>query len=157
MSTKILFGGTIALILLGLYVYLVVYAVMVVLCVTGTNCTSGLTLESFTRGMASGLATIGGLVSALVIAELAITKPGAAPAARLLTRSSSQGTQSSLKIVTFSYLAVWLLTGLVAYIVGPLLHEETLRPLTDLGQSWLGLAVAAGYAYLGINPNGSNG
>ena len=146
MSTKVMFGGAIALILLGLYVYLVAYAVMVVLGV------SGLTVSNFTKGMTYGLATIGGLVSALVIAELAITKPGEPPAARILTASSSQAAQSGLKVVTFIYLAVWLATGLVAFIVGPLQHEDELKSLTDLGQSWLGLAVAAGYAYFGVDP-----
>ena len=36
--------------------------------------------------------------------------------------------------------------------VGYLLHADVLSALTDLGQSWFGIAVAAGYAYLGVEP-----
>ena len=51
----------------------------------------------------------------------------------------------------YVYLAVWTLAGLAAFVVG-LRHPDVLQPLTDLGQSWLGLAVAAGYAYFQISP-----
>lgn len=50
------------------------------------------------------------------------------------------------------YLLIWVITGLAAFVVGSMQHDRVLQPLTDLGQSWLGLAVAAGYAYFGIKP-----
>ena len=99
------------------------------------------------------MATVGGLVSALVIAELAITKPGESPAARVLNTNPSQKAMTILKITTIAYLSVWTLFGLLAFIIGYLQHPGVLQPLTDLGQSWLGLAVAAAYAYLGVNQN----
>jgi hypothetical protein len=46
---------------------------------------------------------------------------------------------------------VWVALGVSAYVVGAMWYPDALKPLTDLGQSWLGLAVAAGYAYFGIN------
>lgn len=97
------------------------------------------------------MTTLGGLVSALVIAELAVTKPGETPAGRVLNTNPSQKAMTVLKITTIAYLAVWMLFGLLAFIFGYLLLPGVLQPLTDLGQSWLGIAVAAAYAYLGIN------
>lgn len=83
---KIAIGGLIAIILLGLYVYSVCLAILVVNCASTTGCTS-YPLSSFTDGMVQALTLVGGLVSALVIAELAITKPGEAPMARALART----------------------------------------------------------------------
>jgi hypothetical protein len=150
MSQKTIFGGVIAVILLGLYVYTVIVALVVTSCLSkGTVCKS-YTKDSFTSGMSVTMAMVGGLVSALVIAELAITKPGQSPAARALNANPSEQAKSILQITTVSYLLVWILFGLLAFIVGFLQHPGILQPLTDLGQSWLGLAVAAAYAYLGI-------
>jgi hypothetical protein len=146
MSTKAILGGVLAYILLILYVYLVWVAISVVYCTPQPVCQ-----EDFNKGMASALALIGGLVSALVIAELALTKRDEAPLARALAPNASASTARALKFVTFGYLAIWVLAGLAALIVG-WRHPEAHQPLVDLGQSWLGLAVAAGYAYFGINP-----
>jgi hypothetical protein len=150
----------------------------------------GMTPQSFTPQMASALATIGGLISALVIAELALTRPGEAPAARVFTAAWTGGAgsgasgagatgvgatgagatkggapgpraggpagggtpQPAAQIVTTLYIVVWLAAGLAAFFFGYLLHADVVPALTDMGQSWLGLAVAAGYAYLGIQP-----
>jgi hypothetical protein len=146
MSTKMVFGGVIACILLGLYAYLVWSAISVVSCTPQPAC-----LADFTKPMASALALIGGLVSALVIAELAITKPGEPPVARALGPDTPALGRSIFKIVTYVYLAVWTLAGLSAFVVG-LRNPDVLQPLTALGQSWFGLAVAAGYAYFGLSP-----
>jgi predicted metal-binding membrane protein len=145
------FGGLIAVILLGLYVYAVRTAIVIVNCVFTSGCTT-VNVASFTEGMKLSLTLIGGLVSALVIAELAITKPGEAPMARILAPNSSARAQNVLKIVTFLYLLVWLATGLLGFIVGYIKHPGVLQPLSDLGQSWLGLAIAAAYSYFGIKP-----
>ncbi len=32
-------------------------------------------------------------------------------------------------------------------------HPDVLPALTNVGQSWLGLAVAAAYGYFGLSPN----
>ncbi len=151
MSQKAIFGGAIAIILLGLYVYTVIVALFVVTCMSQGETCQTFTAGSFTTGMAMTMATVGGLVSALVIAELAVTKPGDTPVARVLNADPSEASQSILKITTITYLLVWTLFGLLAFIFGFLLYPNILQPLTDIGQSWLGLAVAAAYAYLGIN------
>lgn len=144
MSTKV-FGGVIAFILLGLYVYLFMEALSVVGCTPQPGCLGG-----FNERMAAALALIGGLISALVVAELAITKPGEAPMARALDPQAPPSTSRTVKILTATYLAVWTLVGLIAFVIG--LRSTELQAISDLGQAWFGLAVAAGYAYFGIRP-----
>lgn len=147
---QVVFGGVIAVILLGIYLHLIRVAYLVVDCVTTSGCTK-YDVTYFNDGMAQALSIVGGLVSALVIAELAVTKPGEAPAARALADNASDRAKSVLKIITAVYVLTWILAGLVAFFMG-LYHPKVLLPVTNLGQSWLGLAVASSYAYFGIKP-----
>jgi hypothetical protein len=151
MSMKFVFGGVIAIILLLIYVYAIVVGIGVVnTCVATQGCSSA-PPESFNTGMVTSLTLIGGLVSALVIAVLAITEPGEAPGVRAFGLTDAQASHLVLNITTGLYLGVWVLAGLAAFFVGFMLHPGVLQPLTDLGQSWLGLAVAAAYSYFGLN------
>lgn len=148
---KPLVGGLVAVVLLGLYVYSVVFAIRVVNCLSAEGC-SHLTRDSFTSGFAATMSTVAGLVSALVISELAITNPGDTPARRILGPDAELRDITILTIVVILYLVAWVATGVAAYVVGAMWYPGTLQPLTDLGQAWLGLAVAAAYAYFGIRP-----
>jgi hypothetical protein len=148
---RALFGTLIAVILLGLYAAAVVFAISVARCLATPGCSS-FKAESFTTGFTLVLSTVGGLVSALVIAELAITEPGKAPAARLLPATPSPRMTSTFTAITVGYLLIWLAAGLAAFVAGTLLYPGKLQPLTDLGQAWLGLSVAAAYSYFGIRP-----
>ncbi|HEX6899222.1 MAG TPA: hypothetical protein VF789_05890 [Thermoanaerobaculia bacterium] len=170
MSSKVAFGSLIALILLGLYVYLVWSAVSVIACLprdtrhdpppisvsdpsrpasrtAGQQCH-----DRFTPDMGSAMAFIGGLLAALVIAELAITPPGKAPAAHALAADASSQAKSILRVVTTIYLAVWVFCGLCALVIG-WHYPLAVPPLTDLGKAWFGLAIAAGYSYFGLTPS----
>lgn len=142
-----IFGGLISVILLGVYVHLITVAVEVVDCGGAANCTA------FNDGMAQALSVIGGLVSALVIAELAIAKPGEAPGARVLDAGASVGAVRTVTIVSVLFVLVWIGAGLTAFMVG-LYHPKALPVLTTHGQAWLGLAVSAAYAYFGLSPGG---
>jgi hypothetical protein len=147
---KAIFSAVVATLLLVIYVYLVWHGVDVIRCISDGTC-SDLTANDFNDRMASSLALIGGLVSALVIAELAITKPGEAPAARLVAADTQAKRKGLMKLVTGVYLIVWLIAGLSAFLYGYLWAEpDALPPLADLGQAWLGIAVGAGYAYFGV-------
>lgn len=146
------FGGAIAVVLLGLWVYLIVTACQVVVCTGTPGCTTH-PAAAFNDVMAQALAVIGGLVSALVIAELAITRSGETPAAHVLAANATPRAKLILKIVSTLYVSAWLVAGLAALLVG-MQHPHVLRPLTSVGQSWLGLAVAAAYAYFGLRPSG---
>jgi len=148
---KAIAGGLIAVVLLGLYAYLIYVGCVVVNCVSGGACTAN-TAAGFNDVMAQALSVIGGLVSAFIIAELAITQQGAAPAARLLSADASPRATNILRWVTGIYILVWLAAGLAAFLVG-MRHPSALPALTNIGQTWLGLAVAAAYAYFGIGPS----
>jgi hypothetical protein len=142
-------GGVIAIVLLIFYVLLVHRAVHIVNCASTPACT-GATVSSFNDVMSQAMSVLGGLVSALIISELAITKPGETPAARLLPVTANRG-RNILRWTTWLYVAVWLVTGAWAFWVG-LNHPSVLPALTAVGQSWLGLAVASAYAYFGLSP-----
>jgi hypothetical protein len=149
---KLLFSGAIALILLGLYEYGVYEGIRVASCVGSPGCTA-YNADAFTLGYAHALSGIGGLIAALVIAELAVTKPGEAPAGRVFGANDPNSKLSwTITVVTSLYMLVWLITGVAAYVVGTMWYPKALQPLTDLGQSWLGIAVAAGYSYFNITP-----
>jgi hypothetical protein len=143
---KMLFGSVVAVVLLGLYVYTVATGVAIAECVATASCAVG----GFTTGMASTLSLTNGLVSALVVAELAITQPGQAPMARVLATDAPVPAVAAVKVVTALYLFVWVATGFWAYFVGFLKHPGALPALTDVGQSWFGVAIAAGYSYFGV-------
>lgn len=146
-----IFGGAIAVVLLGIYLRLIYVATLVVDCVTTPGC-SQYPVAYFNPAMAQALSIVGGLVSALVIAELAVTQPGEAPGSRALSKDVSSRAKSAFKILTAIYVLAWLLAGLAAFWVGRY-HPDTLPPLTNLGQAWLGLAVASAYAYFGVKPS----
>jgi hypothetical protein len=143
-----LFGGLIAVILLGVYVNLIRIAYLIVDCSIHSRC-SQYPVALFNDQMAYTLSTIGGLVSALVIAELAVTKPGDPPGAKLLGGSPGSVALSTVKIVSVAYLLIWAGAGFWAFMIS-MYHPKVVPALDDLGHAWLGLAVAAGYAYFGL-------
>lgn len=146
-----LFRGLIAVLLLGLYVYTVYEAIVVARCLGISGCVE-YTGEAFTLGYSHAMSLVGGLVSALVIAALAVSQPGKPLDARAVGALKAHPKVSST--VTALYLLVWVITGAAAYVFGTMLYPAKLQSLTDLGQSWLGLAVAAAYSYFGISPEG---
>jgi len=145
---KLIFGGLIAYVLLGFYVYCIVYAALAANCISRGGCQaySG----QLTPNLVDMLTVVGGLVSATVVGELALTKPGNAPGARLL---SAKVPSKWVSAVTILFMMVWLVCGVYSLVVGSLLHPDAVPALTTAGKSWLGLAVAAAYSYLGVNPN----
>lgn len=92
------------------------------------------------------LSLVGALVSALVVAVLAITPPGETVSFALTAPGSSL---SAVEIVTWSYLFVWLSCGAVL-LFSWLRTPAPANSLASAATSWLGLAVAAAYAYLGL-------
>ena len=92
------------------------------------------------------LGLVGGLVSALVIAVLAIT----APTESIASAFGDPGkAERAVKIVTSAYLVVWLICGVVL-VVTWMRTPTPAKSLAAAATSWLGLAVAAGYTYLGL-------
>ena len=94
------------------------------------------------------MSVLGGLVSALIISELAVTEPGQTPGSRMLQSESSKA-KNVFRWTTGFYICAWLATGAWAFWVG-LSYPNALPALTSVGQAWLGLSVASAYAYFGI-------
>lgn len=146
-----IFGSVLAVILLLLYAvsaWAMIYALWAAC--PGEGCGEPLG-EKFSEGFRFVLTTVGGLVSALVISRLSITTPGSAPGFRALGDMSHQ-LRLILNWVSAIYLLVWASTGFAALVVGVMLYPGVIQTVSDLGTIWLGLAVAAGYAYFGLTP-----
>lgn len=139
------FGALIAYILLCLYGCTVSYMIVSV-CAAAP----GAPVE-FNSGVKYVVTTVGGLVSALVVAQLALTTPGSAPT---LARADAKDNERLFRRLAIAYMLVWLCVGLAALVVGTMFFPTANSTLSELGTTWLGLAVAAGYAYFGLNPNG---
>jgi hypothetical protein len=50
------------------------------------------------------------------------------------------------------YLGIWIIVGLGALVIGVMVYPEANSTLNNIGTTWLGTAVAAGYSYFGITP-----
>lgn len=148
LDTKTLFGSIIAVCLLALYVY----ALSKAICVAWFGADGDVLRE----GVARTLATVGGLVSALVIAKLAVTRPRENPAPQLFFAAGGAASETQERIqsladaIAIIYVAVWIGMGFFAFIVGELWFPDKVPALTTFAEAWLGLAVAAGYAYFGL-------
>jgi hypothetical protein len=138
---KCVFGGLLASALLGLFVLAVVLAIIKAYHCTGTC--------SVSEGIAQLLETVGALVSAVVISELSVTTPAQAPGTRL-AQVFPEGQRGSVKFLASAYIVVWLLSGLALVIVGWVLYP-TVPQLNSAAKVWIGVAIAAAYAYFGIS------
>jgi hypothetical protein len=145
----VIFGGAITGTLLILYTYAVLY--MSVLVYRAGSVRPDRAIE-FSSGLVYVATMIGGLVSALVIAKLAITKPGKNPGVMRVTADENGTPNEWVTRLAVAYLVVWLVVGLVALLIGTMLYPNVNQTLNDIGTTWLGLAVASGYAYFGIKP-----
>jgi len=144
------FGGAIAIVLLVLYVGIIIFLSWnVAACGNKANCAVPPKLNSGTTYVFN---TINGLISALVVAALAITKPGDNPATRWVGPNASDFWKNAVNVIIGAYLVFWCLAGLSALIIGVMLYPSINSTLSDAGTGWLGLAIASGYAYFGIRP-----
>ncbi len=142
-------AGAIAIVLLVLYTFTLLVIIYDVVCTATQVCTSAIPVTS---GMVFVLTTVGGLVSALVITQLAVTRPGEHPVTRFIPNDASDSLKQTATSVGTVYLFVWMLGGLAAVVVGVMLFPDFNRTLNDFGTTWLGIAVVAGYSYFGIQP-----
>lgn len=145
-------GGALAFILLALYVGLAGYLVKDV-----RDCGSTTTCEQVNEenNRSEFLTAIGGLISALVIAKLAVSDPKDNPGT-FATLEHNKKTQTFAQVVVWAYLSAWIVVGLVALIYGTLMHPELSQTLNNIGTAWFGLAVASGYAYFQLTPQGGD-
>jgi hypothetical protein len=143
---KLIIGGIIAYILLILYGGIAVYITQqAIACSYDPSC-SKIELHD---GLSYVLTTVGGVVSALVVSKMTITTPGSDPA---VFKQFGEGQPLLVNIIVWSYLIIWTAIGLASLVVGVVIFPGICKTLSDFGTTWLGLAVAAGYAYFNIDP-----
>ncbi|HHL18820.1 MAG TPA: hypothetical protein ENJ33_03715 [Thiothrix sp.] len=155
-KVQAVFGGVIAVVLLLLYSSILVFMItQVVNCGTADERCG----EAITKGMVYVVTMIGGLISALVIAQLAITPTGEMPFMKQFEESANMPPENQPRIgkvgitrLIIIYLSVWVLLGLAALVVGVIIYPDRSETISAIGNTWLGLAVAAGYSYFGIQP-----
>ena len=152
--TRDLVAQIIPAILLGFYVFAIGTAVNSTfqaskLC--GINAACANTFHSKRiEGVNLILNLVGGLVSALVIAELAVTQPGELPSAQLLNRRTSRASKRLKIFLSSAFIIVWILCGVIAVVIYVLYPTATPAALSEFAKAWLGLALASAYSYLGI-------
>ena len=146
MKYKLIIGGILAYLLLVLYNGITVYIIFrVIECSNDCSCSK----VELHPGLIYVLNTVGGLVSALVVSRMTITVPGSDPA---VFRHFGEGQSPLVNFIVWCYLIIWTFTGLATLVVGVIIFPDTCKTLSDLGTTWLGLAVATGYAYFNIDP-----
>jgi len=152
---KLVFGGLIATILLGLYVWSIVDA--------ATAARTGGTISSDISFL---LNSVGALISATVLAVLGATAPGELPAGRTFEKGLTGMAKAVAAYMPAFYILVWIVCGVVTVLYGfhmlfpavpPVrLSENTIEAAGALNASakaWLGSAIVAAYAYFGISPD----
>lgn len=143
----LLFGTVIAIILLALYTFTMLYMIIVVFQCQPGQCT-------ITPGIIFVHTTVAGLVSALVVAQLAVARPGEVPGASTLASELSDALKPTANYIAAGYVLVWIISGLAALVFGVMLYPDKIETLSNAGTTWLGIAVAAAYSYFGIDPSG---
>jgi len=138
-TVRLIVGAAISGALLGLYGFVLFDAIQYA---------RGASPKFPTEGAFWVMNTIGGLVSALVAAQLALApRPG--EQARLFVLGGAPADTKATAIALL-YLGVWLVLGFAAVIFGLIRYEHVLLPLADFAKAWIGLAVAAAYAFFGL-------
>jgi hypothetical protein len=156
-NLPVIFRGVVAYILLLLYASTVINMTKAVILhgvAEAPKDENGKTLSKkpleFPAGTTYIVTMIGGLVSALVVAKLTITKPKTMPT---VTLPDAPPWMSELfTFLTGAYLVGWVVIGLAALIVGVMVFPDSNAILGEMGTTWLGLAVASGYAYFNLDP-----
>jgi hypothetical protein len=158
MSQKVRIRDVIAqvlpVILLIFYVFAIATAISSTMlavrqCHTNAGCAEAFHARRI-EGVNLILNVVGGLVSALVVAELAITQPGELPSAQILRRRQNKSAKKVATIVSTAFIIVWLLGGAASVLMYVLYPNAIPTTLSEFAKAWLGLALASAYSYLGI-------
>jgi hypothetical protein len=140
-TVRLITGAVISGALLALYALVLVEAIQFARGASG---------RPPTEGAYWILQTIGGLVSALVTAQLALApRPGDGGGARLFVLGGVPAGKAATAIALL-YLAVWLALGFAAVVFGLVRYQQLVPPLADFAREWIGLALAASFAFFGI-------
>ncbi len=146
-----IFSGFIAVILLALYSGSTFYMVGSILLKCKIGGAEVCPPQDFGDGLIYITTTVGGLVSALILATLGASDPNGQVKVGNFRAETTTG-QFRLNVVVVIYLIAWMITGLAALVVGVMLYPKASDVVSSIGTTWFGLALSAAYAYFGISP-----
>jgi len=92
---------------------------------------------------------LGGLVSGVVIGNLALADRGSTPLSQVKVLAQDYG-RKLMQGIVWTYIIVWLLAGFSSFYVGVIRCPDVSVTLNEIGKSWLGILVGAAYAWFGI-------
>jgi hypothetical protein len=92
---------------------------------------------------------LGGLVSGVVIGNLALADRGSTPLNQVKILAEDYG-KKLMQTIVWIYIIVWLLIGFSSFYVGVIRCPDVSVTLNEIGKSWLGILVGAAYAWFGI-------
>lgn len=141
---QLLFGGLLATILLGFFIWSIVDGVSIAQC---KGC------REFSAGMSFLLNSLGGLIAATVVGVLGATQPGEYPSKKLFEKNLTGIVKTIAAYMPSVYILFWIICGVVMVIYGFILYPDVVPPLSAQAKVWLGTAIAAVYAYFGITPD----
>jgi len=164
---EFVFGAALALVPLGLWTAISIW--MMVLVLTPGDCIIGIEGEDDNDAIneckinsyALSVYNVSfGLVTAFVIAELAVTPSGKDPSDRLIEGAEEAFDKPSCcsclgRIVPWLpafYMIVWVIVGLSSLIIGGFVVGGAAGTLKHTGMTWFGTIITAVYTYFGLNP-----
>ncbi|MGI9056273.1 MAG: hypothetical protein ACR2F2_10790 [Pyrinomonadaceae bacterium] len=147
---QLLFGGILAVIMLGLYGYSIAAAIeLAQKCGDINNCPTQLSAN-----ISLLFNVIGGLISATVVGVLGSTNRGEFPAKKSFEKNLSGWTATIAGFMPSIFIAFWIICGVVILSYGSLPYANDPVPaLSAQAKVWIGTAIGAVYAYIGINPD----
>jgi hypothetical protein len=147
---QLIFGGILAVIMLGLYIYSISEAVAIARkCGDVANCATQLS-----SNLSLLLNLIGGLISATVVGVLGATHRGDFPAQKSFARNLRGITSKIPSYMPSLFIFVWIICGVVVVVYGFLpFYNDPVPALSAQAKAWIGTAIAAVYAYFGITPD----
>jgi hypothetical protein len=140
--SRLTVGGLLAVSLLGLYLYALIVALGLARSCPGS-------CPQLPDSISLLLQTLGALVAAVVVSELAVTKPKDSPGTRIAAELPA-GQQSTAKVLVSLYILAWLASGLALIVMG-WIQNPTVPQVVSAAKEWLGFAIAATYAYFGVS------
>jgi hypothetical protein len=147
---QLIFGGILALVMLGLYGYSVFEAVKLAReCKDIAGCT-----KELSNNLMLFFNVVGGLISATVVGVLGSTQRGEFPAQKSFEKNLSGLTATIAGFMPSVFILFWIVCGLYMLFFGFItFNNDPVPPLSAQTKAWVGTAIGAVYAYLGINPD----
>lgn len=161
MNNRLILGGILSVALLALYIFSIGRAITVssdcdararAVAAQVPNSSLCDSQKSNLGNISLILNLIGGLISATVVGVLAATKPNDLPGKGIFKDNLNDVIQGISAYLPLAFILVWIFCGVLMVVFGLLVYDnDPVPPLTAQAKSWLGAAVAASYAYFGID------